>query len=132
MTLLGRRVIGAIAVFATLAVSACAAPGQGDPGVAATYGDRVVTNQQVVDMGQAYASLGVASGGAGGPLTLVLLGPDLIAEAEKLGMNASDEMVKRSTQDWIDYNKSGGTVTPAAVELVHDLLAFYYLLTIPD
>ncbi len=132
MTLLRRRIVGAVAVFATLALSACAVPGQGEPGVAATYGDRVVTNQQVLDMSQAYADLGTASSGAGEPLTMLLLGPDLVAAAEKLGTPISDTKLQTAAQEWIAYNKNGGTATPEALELVHYLLAFYYLLTSPE
>lgn len=132
MTLLRRRIAGAVAVLTTLALSACAVPGQGDPGVAATYGDRVVTNQQVFDMSQAYLDIGTASSGVGEPLTMLLLGPDLIAQAEKLGMVVSDDMLKSKTQEWIGYSQNGGTLTPATVELVHGLLAIYYLLTSTD
>ena len=132
MTLLRGRVIGAIAALAALTLSACAVPGQGDPGVAATYGERVVTNQQVVDMSKAYVDLGTTSGGIGAPLTMLLIGPDLIASAEKLGMVVSDDKLKVDAQKWIDYNKNGGTVTPAAIELVHDLLAIYVLMSSTD
>ena len=132
MTLLRRRVIGALAVLATLATSACAVPGQGDPGVAATYAGRVVSEQQVLDMSQAYADLGTTSGGVGAPLTMLVLGPDLIAAAEKLGMAISDDKLKSKAQEWIDYNRNGGKVTPAGVELVHDLLAVYYLMSSTD
>jgi hypothetical protein len=127
MTLLRRRIVGAAAVLATLAISACAVPGQGDPGVAATYGDRVVTNQQVLDMSQGYADLGTASSGAGAPLTMLLIGPDLIAGAEKLGMVVSDDKLNSVAEEWIAFNRRGGTVTPAALELVRDLLAVLYL-----
>jgi hypothetical protein len=129
MTLLRRRIVGAVAILATLALSACAVPGQGDPGVAATYGDRVVTNQQVLDMNQAYVDLGTASSGAGEPLTMLLLGPDLISEANNLGMVMSDEKLTTAAREWIAYNQHGGTVTPESLELVHDLYALFYLLT---
>jgi hypothetical protein len=132
MTLLSRRIVGAVALLATLALSACAVPGQGDPGVAATYGDRVVTNQQVLDMGQTYADLGTASNAVGEPLTMLLLGPDLIAEAEKLGMVVSDDELATKAQAWIDSNQKGGTVTPETLELVHDLSAVIYLLMSTD
>src|SRR5450759_1225085 len=124
MTLVRRRVVGAIAVFATLALSACAVPGQGDPGVAATYGDRVVTNQQVLDMNQAYTDLGTSSAAVGAPLTLLLVGPDLVAEATRLGMNLSDEKVQTAAESWIAYNKNGGTVTPEALQLVRDPVSY--------
>jgi hypothetical protein len=134
MTLVSRRVVGAIAiaVVATLALSACAVPGQGAPGVAATYAGRVVTNQQVLDMDQAFLDLGTTSSSVGEPLTWLLLGPDLIAGAVKLGMPLTDAKANASAQEWIAYNQNGGTVTPAALELVRDLLAFYYLLTSTD
>lgn len=129
MTLLRRRIVGAAAVLAALALSACAVPGQGDPGVAATYGDRVVTNEQVVAMSKGYADLGTAPSGAGEALTMLLIGPDLVAEAERLGMTASDTKLQRAAEKWIAYNEQGGTVTPEALELVRDLLAVFYLLT---
>ena len=132
MTLLRRRIVGAVAVLAVLALSACAVPGQGDPGVAATYGDRVVTNEQVVAMSKAYADVGTAPSGAGEALTMLLLGPDLVAEAERLGMNASDAKLQKAAEKWIANNQQGGTVTPEALELVRDLLAVYYLLTSTD
>ena len=129
MTLLRRRVVGAVAVLAALGLSACAVPGQGDPGVAATYGDRVVTNEQVVAMSKGYADLGTAPSGAGEALTMLLIGPDLVAEAERLGMSATDAKVQKAAEQWIAYNQQGGAVTPEARELVHDLLAVFYLLT---
>jgi hypothetical protein len=132
MTHVRRRVVGAIAVLATLALSACAVPGQGEPGVAATYGDRVVTNQQVLDMNQAFLDVGTASSGIGQPLTMLLIGPDLVTGAEKLGMVLSDAKVTTAAQEWIAYNKNGGTVTPEALQLVRDLYAVYYLLTSTD
>jgi hypothetical protein len=132
MTLLRRRIVGAVAVLATLALSACAVPGQGEPGIAATYGDRVVTNQQVLDMSQAYEDLGTVSSAPGEPLTMLLLGPDLVAEATRLGMPLTDEKVQTSAEDWIAYNKVGGTVTPAALELVRDLYSLFYLFTSTD
>jgi hypothetical protein len=129
MTPVSRRIAVAVAALATLALAACSVPGQGDPGVAATYGDRVVTNQQVLDMSQAYADLGTAPGGVGEPLTMLLLGPDLIAEAEELGLVVSDAKLQNAAENWIAYNERGGTVTPEALTLVHDLLAVFYLLT---
>lgn len=129
MTLLRRRIVGAVAVLAVLALSACAVPGQGDPGVAATYGDRVVTNEQVVAMSKAYADLGTAPSGAGQALTMLLIGPDLVAEAERLGMNASDAKLQKAAEKWIAYNQQGGTVTPEGLEFVRDLFAVFYLMT---
>ena len=129
MTLLRRRIVGAVAVLAALALSACAVPGQGDPGVAATYGDKVITNEQVVAMSKGYADLGAAPSGAGEALTMLLIGPDLVAKAEKLGMNASESKVQTAAEKWIAYNQQGGTVTPEGLELVRDLLAVFYLLT---
>jgi hypothetical protein len=124
-----RRISGAVVALATLTLAACAVPGQGNPGVAATYGDRVVTNQQVLDMSQAYADLGTAPSGVGEPLTMLLLGPDLIAEAEELGLVVSDATLQNAAENWIAHNERGGTVTPEALTLVHDLLAVFFLLT---
>ncbi len=132
MTVLRRRIVGAIAVFAALALSACAVPGQGKPGIAATYGDRVVTNQQVLDMSRAYVDLGTAPKSAGEPLTMLLLGPDLVAEAENMGMNLTDDKVENAAEDWIAYNQNGGTVTPEVLELVRDLYSLFYLFASTD
>jgi len=129
MTPVSRRIAAAAAALAILALSACAVPGQGDPGVAGTYGDRVVTNQQVIDTSRAFLDLGTSVDGNGAPLTLLLIGPDLISDAEKLGFRVTEDELQSRADQWVAYAQHGGEVTPAGLEVVHELMALLFLLT---
>ncbi len=124
-----RRVARALTVLATLALAACAVPGQGDPAVAATLGDRVVTNAQVQEYTDAFFELGDAVTSPGVPLTFLLLGPDLISRAEDLGFVLEDSQVANIAQAWMTFDNKEGTATPVALDLVRQSLALYFLLT---
>jgi hypothetical protein len=129
MNPVSRRISGAVAALATLALSACAVPGQGDPGVAATYGDRVITNQQVLNYGQAFVDLGTPATSPGVPLTLLLLGPEVIAAAEEEGFTVTDVEAKIAARAWMHYADRDGVPTPDALEVVRAELALIELLT---
>ena len=124
-----RRISVAVAALATLALAACAVPGQGDPGVAATFGDRVITNQQVLDYGQAFVDLGTPATSPGVPLTLLLLGPEVISAAEEQGDTVTDVEVKIAARTWMHYTDRDGTPTADALEVVRTELALIQLLT---
>jgi hypothetical protein len=122
-------IAGAAAALATLALAACAVPGQGDPGVAATYGDRVVTNQDVLDYEQAFVDLGTPTTSPGVALTLLLLGPEVIAAAEERGFTVSDDEGMIAAKAWMRYADREGKPTPGALEVVRTELALIDLLT---
>lgn len=124
-----RRISGAVAAFATLALAACAVPGQGSPGVAATYGDRVVTNQDVLDYDQAFLDLGTPATGPGVSLTLLLLGPEVILAAEEQGFTVTDVEAKIAARVWMHYADRDGTPTSDALDVVRAELALIQLLT---
>ena len=129
MNPVSRRIARVVAVLATLVLAACAVPGQGDPGVAATYGDRVVTNQQVLDYDQAFADLGTPATGPGVALTLLLLGPEVIAAAEDRGFTVTDDEAMIAAKAWMRYADRDGTPTSDALDVVRAELALIELLT---
>jgi len=132
MTLVSRRVARAVTLLAVLVTTACAVPGQGSPGAAASYGDREVADQQVIDLSRGYLDLGTSAATPGAPLTLLLLGPEIIDTAEGLGFTTSDADVKAKAEAWIAFDGNGGEATPAALEITRDAMALDFLLRIDD
>ncbi len=132
MTLVSRHVLRAAAIIAVLATSACAVPGQGAPGDAATFGDRSVTDQQVYDLGRGFVDLGNASSGPGTPLTMALIGPALVDQATTLGFSATDADVASTADAWITFDGRGGTASPAALEVTRYAMAIDFLLRTED
>jgi hypothetical protein len=127
MTLVSRRLLAAVAVLATLAAAGCAVPGQGSPGTAATYGGREVTDQQVIDFSRGFLDLGTAAADPGTSLTLLLLGPEIVDNAAKLGFVATDDDVTATAEAWIAFDGNGGEATPAALEITRDAMALDFL-----
>ena len=111
MTPVRRRIARALTVLATLALAACAVPGQGDPAGAATLGDRVVTNAQVRTPMRSRSSATPLTG-PGLPLTFLLLGPDYIARRGELGFILKDSDVTTVAQGWMTFDHKEGTATP--------------------
>jgi hypothetical protein len=129
MNPVSRRISGAVIALATLALAACAVPGQGNPGVAATYGDTVVTNQEVLDYDQAFVDLGTPAISTGVSVTLLLLGPTVISVAEEQGFTVTDDEAMIAAKAWMRHAGRDGTPTPDALEVVRAELALIQLLT---
>jgi hypothetical protein len=129
MIRVSRRSVAVAAIVGTLALSACAVPGQGSPGVAATYGDRVVTNQEVLDYDQAFIDLGTPATGLGVSLTLRLLGPEVVSAAQEQGFTVTDDEAMTAAKAWMDYADLDGTPTPDALDVARTELALIELLT---
>ncbi len=128
MTRVSQRIAIAVAALATLTLSACAVSGQGDPGVAATYGDRVVTNQQVLDYGKVFVDFGTPATGPGVALTLLLLGPDLLSAAQEHGFTVTDDEVTIAARVWARYGGQDGDPTPGMLAIAREELALIHLL----
>jgi len=123
-----RRV--ALVLVAALALGGCGVPGKGDPGVVATYRDRVITDRDITAVYNALDDL-CAHPHAGEDLTLLLLGPEVVAIADELGLGMTDEQLLDVSDLWIAYwsqGRSGCTVTADAVEVVRIVEAINLLM----
>jgi hypothetical protein len=78
-------------------------------------------------MSRGFLELGASSADPGASLTLLLIGPDFVAEAKKLGFDPTDDAVKAKAEAWIAADAHGGKATPAAVEITRDAMAVDYL-----
>lgn len=112
-----RRAIRAVLLLLVAAsATACAVPGQGQPGIAATYGDVVITNQEVIDARAALAALGTYTGRPGEPLTLLLLGDEFIAAAADRGFEPTPATIAQGALLWKAANLTDLTA-PSDLEM---------------
>lgn len=92
----------AVLAALALALSGCAVTGQAaGPGVAATYGDHVVTQQEVADLQEALVDL-QASTDSSSALTILLLEPTVLEWAADAGFAeiATEEVLTEEAIQW--------------------------------
>jgi len=127
-----RRLIAATVTAAALTVSGCAVPGQeADPGVAAQYDARTLTNAQVNDVYQAWV---VDTEGAEVPtqrrsiITIELMAPQLVVAAEEAGYPISDDQALTYAIQWIRFaGIEEGEPSQQLVETVRAIFALAVL-----
>jgi len=121
-------VLGAAALMLTL--TACAPPGQeGTPGVAATVGDVVVTNQQVDDTYSAwlYDTKGKDAANRRQVLTIALLSPALLAKCKELGYPITPATAASYATQWLAFKGVQGTPSEDMITATQGILALYVL-----
>jgi hypothetical protein len=131
MTLSPLRTLAFVGAL-TLVLTGCAVPGEGAPGVAAVYRDRVITTADVNDLYTALDAL-YSRPHPGEDLTLLLIGPEAVTIAESLGVNLSDAVARRDALLWMS-SQQGDLVepTPAVLEVAREVWAISYLINDPD
>jgi hypothetical protein len=119
-------VIGAAIV--TLALTACAPPGQpGAPGVAATYEGVEITNVQIDAIQQAWVddTQGQDVAERRQILTIELLHDDLLAKAAELGYPVALSTAKTYADQWIIFEGQEGEASEETVHATQGILALY-------
>lgn len=115
------RVRVAVAIAGVLLLGGCAVPGKGEPGVVATYRGHVITDDDITALHNAMDEL-FSAPNVGEDLTLLLIGSEVVAIAEDVGYDLSEEHVEDRAQAWVSYATwgQGGQVTlsSAAFEVV--------------
>ncbi|MCJ7826962.1 MAG: hypothetical protein MUP36_01800 [Demequinaceae bacterium] len=98
-----------VTAAALLILGGCAVPGKGEPGIAAVYHDRVITE---ADISAVRLGLNELESGpnAGEDLTLLLIGPQVVAFAEDLGYGMTDEQIQTRADQWISMVTKGRTL----------------------
>jgi len=115
-----------VSVGLSVSLAACAPPGQeGDPGVAATYGDTTVTN---VDLGNIVGAW--AEDTEGGDianrrqaLTIALLTDPLLAAADELGYPIHRTVAEEYAQQWIYLKGATGKPSEEVIQATQGVLA---------
>lgn len=112
-----RRIFAAV-VLSALALAGCAVPGEGRPGVAATYGDRVVT---AADVDRIYGALDdlYSRPHPGEDLTLLLIGPGALEIAKDNGYVPTDATLREDALLWMAAQQGDAVEpSPAVIEVV--------------
>lgn len=134
MTLSRFRAVALVAT-ALLVLGGCAVPGKGEPGVVATYRDRVITDSDITTVQLSLNDL-YSGPNAGEDLTLLLMGQDAVAIADELGYGQTDQELLDMAGIWIAYATKGQVtdikVTPRAIEVVRVVEAINLLMHDPD
>ena len=121
----------ALVTVAALVLGGCAAPGQGQPGVAAVFHDRVITNANIEALRAGLNDL-YSGPNAGEDVTLLLIGPEVVALADQLGLGLTDAQLKSEAELWIAYATQGQvtptTISPGAIEIVRVVEAINLLM----
>lgn len=127
MTAMKRLAAALVAVFA---LSACAVTGQpAGPGTAATYDGTTITTEQVAAWGTAETDMGFGYD-PGAVLTLLLLRPALVAEAQKQSILFGDEQVTAEAKVWMASQYADATEPTAdMVDVVRTVRMLYALLS---
>jgi hypothetical protein len=122
----------ALAGALVLLLSGCSVSGDGAPGVAAIYRDRVVTND---DVNQIYSALDTlySRPHPGEDLTLLLIGPEAVSIAQSLGVDLSDPIARQDALLWMSAQQ-GAQVEPDAtvLEVTREVRAIAYIINDPD
>jgi len=116
------------AALVTLALTACAPPGQpGDPGVAATYEGAEVTNVQIDAIQQAWLddTKGQDVANRRQVLTIELLRDDLLAECEELGYPVPMSTAETYADQWIQFKGQSGEASDELILATQGILALY-------
>jgi hypothetical protein len=125
----------ALVAAALLALGGCAVPGMGEPGVAAVYRDRIVTDGDITSIRHAMDDL-YSGPNSGEDLTLLLIGPEVIAIADQLDLSLTDDQLLEQAGIWITYATEGQVtdlgVTPGALEVVRIVEDVNLLMHDPD
>lgn len=109
-------VAAASAAVLSLLLAACAVPGQGTPGVAATDGDRVITVADTVVVEDALRTLHDGPH-PGETLTLLLLEPEVREAARSLGFAITDAQLRNDGQLWLAMRQADTNIPLGAQEL---------------
>lgn len=127
----------AVAALSLLIVGGCSVPGKGDPGVVAVYRGNVITEDNVLALDKVMSGELLAPPIAGEDLTLLLIGPQVVACAEQHGYGeylTNDALASRARQ-WVSYTKQGRpidvTVTPDGLGVVRVVEAINLLMHDP-
>lgn len=127
MTRVSRLRLTALALAATISLTACGAPGHGDPGVAAVYRDKVITQDDVFAVSDALDGL-YQSPHPGEALTLILIGPGAVAIAEEAGFVLSDQDLISNAAAWQLASKGLSTTpTRTQIELIRVTQSLEYI-----
>lgn len=106
---------------ALLALAGCAVPGKGEPGVVAVYHDREITDADITAIRLGMNEL-CSGPNSGEDLTLLLLGPEVVALAEDLGYGMTDEQLATQAEIWVSYENDplclNTELTTGALEVV--------------
>ncbi len=131
MTLSRLRPVALVGAL-VLVLTGCAVPGEGTPGVAATYRDRVITD---ADVNGIYTALDVlySRPHPGEDLTLLLIGPGVVNIARTLGEDLTDQQARQDALLWMS-SQQGAQVepTPAVLEVVREVRAIAVIIHDPD
>lgn len=113
-------------------VGGCAVPGKGDPGVAATYRDRVITEDDIASIHSGFEDLSTEVD-VGEDLTLLLIGPAVIEAAERRGFSLTDDEATTAANLWVSFLQ-GTWVEPTTEvkEIVREVKAIAFLMDIPS
>lgn len=117
-------VLGAAAVMLTL--TACAPPGQdGAPGVAANYGNTVITNADVDATYQAWLNdtMGQDTANRRQVLTIELLRDDLLAAAKDQGYPVTRATAKQFADQWIIFKGQQGKASEETILATQGIIA---------
>jgi hypothetical protein len=118
------------AALVTLALAACAPPGQpGLPGVAAEYEGTDITNAHVDEVYQAWLddTQGKDVANRRQVLTIELLRPDLLAKSKELGYPITWSLAKTYADQWITFKGVQGTASDDMIAATQGILALYVL-----
>lgn len=119
-------VLGAAVV--TLALTACAPTGQpANPGVAASYHDRSVTNSTIDGIYQAWVddTKGQDVANRREILTVELLRDDLLAKCKELGYPVPWATAKSYANSWINFKGLTGGASDEMISATQGILALY-------
>jgi hypothetical protein len=118
----------ALGAAAVLALSGCATPGNGDPGVATTYRDRVITQADVTEVEAILRDLGSPTH-PGEALTLLLIGPEAVAIAQDLGVEFTEAGLRADALMWMSAMKAPQVEpSPEVLELILQVRSIAYLM----
>lgn len=116
------------AALVTLALTACAPPGQpGEPGVAATYEGTDITNVAVDAIQQAWLddTKGQDVANRRQILTIELLRDDLLAKCEELGYPVAMSTAETYADQWIMFKGQQGEASDETILATQGILALY-------
>lgn len=116
------------AALITLALTACAPPGQpANPGVAASYEGNDITNVHIDDVFQAWLddTKGQDVANRRQILTIELLRDDLLAKCKELGYPVPWSTAKQYADQWITFKGQQGTASDDMIAATQGILALW-------
>ncbi len=117
---------------ALLVMGGCAVPGKGEPGVAAEYRDRVITEDDVTAIRTGFDDLHTWVD-AGEDLTLLLIGPEVVATAEQHELGMTDDEVRSAANLWVSFVEGPwAEPSPGAKEIVRVVMSIFLLMEEPS